>query len=85
MKKIFSILIPFAALSLLASCQQELIKPDVSSDKVILKDPVPGDMAEVTFTVTVPDAGVSTLTTKALTEQPTIGVGDIYLALFGLG
>ena len=89
MKKIFSILIPFAALSLLASCQQELIQPDVSSDKVILKDPVPGDMAEVIFTVSVPDAGVSYLSTKALEEQPHIGEengdGDIYLALFGLG
>ena len=85
MKQIFSILIPFAALSLLASCQQELIQPEVSSDKVILKDPVPGDMAEVTFSVTVPQAGVSTLSTRALTEQPNIGVGDIYLALFGLG
>ena len=85
MKKIFSILIPFVALSLLASCQQELIQPEVSSDKVILKDPVPGDMAEVTFSVTVPQAGVSTLSTRALTEQPNIGVGDIYLALFGLG
>ena len=85
MKNIFSILIPFVALSLLASCQQELVQPDNALDKVILKDPVPGDMAEVTFTVTVPKAGVSTLSTKALTEQPNIGVGDIYLALFGLG
>ena len=85
MKKISSILIPFAALFLLASCQQELQQPEASPSKVILKEPAPGDMAEVTFTVSIPDAVVSTLTTRALTEQPNIGSGDIYLALFGLG
>ncbi len=83
MKKIFYILIAFAALSLLASCQREIVQPDASSTKVILKDPVPGDMAEVTFTVYVPDA--SKVSTKALTDQPNIASGDIYLALFGLG
>ena len=84
MKKIFSILTAFAALTLLASCQQELLQSETLS-KVILKEPAPGDMAEVTFTVTIPEAGVSTLTTKGLTEQPDIASGDIYLALFGLG
>ena len=85
MKKISRILIPFAVLFLLASCQREIVQPDASSAKVILKEPAPGDMAEVTFTVSIPDAGVSTLTTRALTEQPNIASGDIYLALFGLG
>ncbi len=85
MKKIFNILIPFAALSLLASCQLEPLQPDATTAKVILKEPAPGDMAEVTFTVSIPDAGVSTLTTRALSEQPNIASGDIYLALFGLG
>ena len=86
MKKIFSILISLAALSLLASCQQETLQPDASPAKVILKEPAPGDMAEVNFTVTIPAAGVSTLTTRALTDQPNIASdGEIYLALFGLG
>lgn len=85
MKKIFYILVSLATLSLLASCQREILLPDTSSVGVILEDPVPGDMAEVTFSVSVPAAGVSNLSTKALTEQPNIASGDIYLALFGLG
>ena len=84
MKKIFSILTAFAALTLLASCQREILQPE-SPSKVILREPAPGDMAEVSFTVSIPEAGVSPITTKALKEQPDIVNGDIYLALFGLG
>lgn len=80
MKKIFYIL--SAAVVLAAACTREP-NPD-QSVLTTTEAPSPGDMAEVTFTVTMPEMEL-VATKAAMAGTPSIATGDLYLAVFGEG
>ena len=82
MKKLFYIF--FAAVLMVTACTRELVpEQSVPSTTVTPED---GDMALVTFTVTVPEAPRYASQTKAvMDDQPTIVDGDLYVAVFGAG
>ena len=84
MKKLLYIF--FAAALMATACTRELVpEQSVLSTTVAPED---GDMALVTFTVTVPDSPLFATQTKALhpmDAQPTIENGDLYVAVFGEG
>ena len=85
MKKIFYIL--FAAVVLAAACTREMA-PEQSVRHTTSVAPKDGDMALVTFKVTVPETSLYATQTRAqhqIKEQPSIENGDLFVAVFGGG
>lgn len=84
MKKIVYIL--FAAVLMITACIREM-----TPEQSVRTTPVPpkdGDMAVVTFSVTIPETSLYAIPTRAqyaMGEQPSIANGDLYVAVFGLG
>ena len=85
MKKIFYIL--SAAVVMATACNRELT-PEKQSVLSTTVAPQEGDMALVTFKVTVPETALYATQTRAqhaMGEQPAIANGDLYVAVFGAG
>lgn len=85
MKKIFYIL--SAAVVMATACTREFA-PEQKSVLTTTVAPQEGDMARVTFSVTVPETALYATQTRAqhqIGEQPAIENGDLYVAVFGGG
>ena len=83
MKKFFYIL--SAAVVMATACSRELA-PETQSIRTTTVAPADGDLALVTFSITVPETAIYATQTRAdLPDQPTIANGDLYVAVFGKG
>ena len=83
MKKFFYIL--SAAVVMATACTRELA-PETQSIRTTTVAPADGDLALVTFSITVPETSLFAVQTRAdLPDQPTIANGDLYVAVFGEG
>ncbi|MBR2210330.1 MAG: hypothetical protein IJ896_02485 [Fibrobacter sp.] len=83
MKKVLYIL--FAAVAMATACTREAV-PEQQSVLTTTVAPKEGDLMRVTFTVTVPETDLFATQTRApFGEQPNIGAGDVYVAVFGAG
>lgn len=85
MKKIIYIL--SAAAVMATACTRELA-PEQKSILTTTVAPMEGDLARVTFSITVPETALYATQTRAqhqIGEQPAIADGDLYVAVFGEG
>ena len=83
MKKFFYIL--SAAVVMATACTREL-NPVTQSVVTTTVAPADGDLALVSFSITVPETALYAVQTRAdLPDQPTIANGDLYVAVFGQG
>lgn len=83
MKKFFYIL--SAAVVMATACTREM-NPATQSVVTTTVAPADGDLALVTFSITVPETALYAVQTRAdLPDQPTIANGDLYVAVFGQG
>ena len=83
MKKFLYIL--SAAVVMATACTREMI-PVTQSVVTTTVAPADGDLALVTFSITVPETALYAVQTRAdLPDQPTIADGDLYVAVFGQG